>query len=223
MAMVIGLYAIEMIKRRKWYWAVLLIVLASLFHASALILLLCLMVSYLDFSRRRIQIAAVILSVGLYFGCDFILEHILVGPFAKYATYLESQFMAGNHFFVVFYSVFVFVLVVYFSKQLCEEDKEFKNLIPVLFLGTALSLLSTKHYIIERMASYITIYNIRVVAQVLTLFKNKAQKWNYRLAVCSAVIISIAAFSFGIMNDRYWIRPFRLNEKFLYEVDFFKE
>ncbi len=223
MAMVIGLFALEMIKRRKWYWAVLITLLASLFHVSALILLVCLAVSYLDFSKRRVWMTAVILSVVLYVGCDFILEHVLVGPFAKYADYLESQFMAGNHVLVVFYPLFVFGLVVYFRKQLCKEDKDFKNLIPILFLGTVLSIMSTKHYIIERMALYMIFYNIRVVAQVLALFKNRAQKWNYQLAVYSAVVISFGAFAFGIMTDRYGICPYQLNENYLYRVEFFKD
>lgn len=223
MAMVIGLFALETIKRRKWYWTIPLVLLASLFHSSALILLLCLAFSYVDFSQRKTQVIAVGASVVLFFGCDFLLEHILVGPFAKYADYLDSQFMAGNHVLVVFYPLFVFVLMMYFSKKLCKADRDFKNLIPVLFLGTVLSILSTKHYIIERMALYITIYNIRVVAQILALFKNKAKKWNYQLAVYSAVLISIGAFAFGIMNDRYWIRPFRLNEQYLYQVDFLKD
>lgn len=223
MAMVIGLFALEMIKKRKWYWAILLIFLASLFHASALILLVCLVASYIDFTNKKVQLTAVVLSVVLYVGCDFILKHALVGPFAKYADYLNSQFMAGNHVLVVFYPLFVFGLVVYFGKQLCEEDKDFKNLIPVLFLGTVLSIMSTKHYIIERMSLYITFYNIRVVAQVLALFKSKAHKWNYQLAVYSAVLISIGAFAFGIMNDRYDIWPYKLNEHYLYVVDFFRD
>lgn len=223
MAMVIGLYVLEMIKKRKWYWAISLTLAASLFHASALILLVCLVASYLDFSKRSIWMTAVIISVVLYVGCDFILEHVLIGPFAKYADYLESQFMAGNHVLVVFYPLFVFGLIVYFRKQLCKADKNFKNLIPVLFFGTVLSIMSTKHYIIERMALYIIFYNIRVVAQVLALYKNGAQKWNYQLAVYSAVIISYAAFAFGIMNDRYGICPYKLNENHLYRVEFFKD
>lgn len=223
MAMVIGLFAIEMIKKRKWYFAVLLTVLASLFHASALILLVCLAVSFIDFSKKKVWITALVLSVGVYFGSDTILRYILVGPFAKYRDYLESPFMNGNHFLVVFYPVFVFALVAYFYKRLCKEDKQFKNLFTVLFLGTILSILSTKHYIIERMALYITIYNIRVVAQILALFKNKMQKWNYQMAVYCAVFISIAAFAFGIKNDRYGISPFELNKSYLYHVDFFKD
>lgn len=223
MAMVIGLYAFEMMKKKKWYWAIVLTLLASLFHVSALILLVCLVFSYIDFSKRKVQIIAVGISVASYFGCDFLLEHILVGPFAKYADYLESQFMDGNHILIVFYPVFVFVLVLFFGKKLCKEEPEFKRMIPVLFLGTVLSIMSTKHYIIERMALYSTIYDIRVVAQVLALFKKEAQKWNYQMAVYSAVLISIGAFAFGITTDRYWIRPYRLNEIYLHDVDFFKD
>lgn len=223
MAMVIGLFAIEMIKKRKWYFAVLFILFASLFHASALILLVCLAISFLDFSKKKVWITAVMLSVGIYFGSGILLQYILVGPFAKYRDYLESRFMNGNHFLVVFYPVFVFALVLCFYKRLCKEDKQFKSIFAVLFFGTVLSILSTKHYIIERMALYITIYNIRVVAQILALFKSKMQKWNYQLAVYCAVFISIGAFAFGIKNDRYGISPFELNRSYLYDVDFFKD
>ena len=194
-----------------------------MFHASALILLVCLAVSFIDFSKKKVWITSVVLSIGVYFGSGIILRYILVGPFAKYRDYLESRFMNGNHFLVVFYPVFVFALVVCFYKGLCKEDKQFKNLFSVLFLGTMLSILSTKHYIIERMALYITIYNIRVVAQILALLKNKMQKWNYQLAVYCVVCISIAAFAFGIKNDRYGISPYELNKSYLYQVNFFKD
>lgn len=223
MAMVMGLFALEMIKRRKWKWAIVWILIASTFHISALVLLVCLAFSYIDFTERKVQVAAVAISALLYVGCDFILEHVLVGPFAKYAIYLDSQFMNGNHFLVIFYNVFVYGLVLYFQKRLLKEDKAFKQLLPVLFLGTVLSVMSTKHYVIERMALYITIYNIQVVAQVLALFKARMSRWNYCLAMYSAVIISVGAFAFGIKSDRYGICPYKLNKSFLYQVEFFKE
>lgn len=222
MAMAIGLYALEMIRRRKWYWAVPLTLFAATFHVSALILLVCLLFSYIDFTKRAVQVAAVAVSVAIYVSCDFILQHILVGPFAKYADYLDSQFMAGNHILVVFYPIFVFVLVVVFEKKLIGVDKDFTNILPVLFLGMALSVMSTKHYIIERMALYITFYNIRMVPQLMAQFKAHKETWDYQLSVYCVLVVSIGAFAFGIMNDRYWIRPYRLNESYLYQVNYFK-
>lgn len=214
MAMVIGLYVVEMIKKRKWYWAMVLTLLATLFHSSAFILLVGLIFSYLDFTRRKVQIIAVGTALVLYIGCDFFLEHVLVGPFAKYADYLESPFMMSNHIFAVYYPILVFLLVAFYGKKLCAQDKEFKRLIPVLFLGTFLALLTTKHYIIERMSLYITFYNIRVVAQILALYK-KEDKWNYGLATSSAIIVSIFAFIFSLMNDRYGILPYQRNEYYM--------
>lgn len=223
MAMVIGLYVMEMIKKRKWYWAVLLTLLASTFHISAIILLLALAVSYIDFSKRSVRITAVAIGVGLYLGCDFILEHILIGPFERYAYYLDTQFMNGNHILVVFYPIAVFVALVVFSGKLCRSDEKLIHLIPVLFLGMVMSLLSTKHYIVERMALYITIYNIRIVPQIMIQLRNKEDNWNFKLANICVLVISIGAFGFGILNDRYWIRPYRLNEQYLYQMDYFKQ
>lgn len=222
MAMVMGLFALEMIKRRNWKLALVWIGIASTFHISALILLVCLAFSYIDFTERKVQLIAVVISVLLYVGCDTILEHVLVGPFAKYAIYLDSQFMNGNHFLVIFYNVFVYGLVLYFQKRLLKEDGCFKCLLPVLFLGTALSIMSIQHYVIERIALYITIYNIQVVAQVLDLFKRRMSQWNCCLAMCSAVLISVGAFAFGIKSDRYGICPYKLNKGYLYQVEFFE-
>lgn len=223
MAMVIGLYALEMMKKRKWGLVILLTFCASLFHVSALILLVGLAFSYIKLDTKKVWTIAILTSVVLYFGCDFILQHLLVGPFEKYADYLGSQFMNGNHILVVYYPIFCFGLVAFFYKKLCKVDENFSRIFPVLFLGIVLGILSTKHYIIERMALYITLYNIRIVEQVLALFKNEAQKWNYQLAVYSAIVISAGAFVFGISNDRYWIRPYKLNETYLYEHDWFKD
>ena len=137
MAMAIGLYALEMIRKKKWYWAVALILAASLFHSSALILLLGLLCYCIDFSNRKVQAAAAAGALVLYFGCDFFLEHILIGPFAKYRDYLDSQFMAGNHILIVYYPIFVFVLAVFFRKKLCEEDESFSKMYLILSLNKA--------------------------------------------------------------------------------------
>lgn len=216
MAMVIGLYAIEMMKKRKWYWTLLLVCIAALFHSSAFILLLGLGFSYIDFTKKKVQIVALVTALLLYVGCDFILWHVLVGPFEKYRGYLVSVFMMSNHIFAVFYPMIVFLFVVIYGKRLCAWDKEFKRLIPVLFMGSFLALLTTKHYIIERMSLYITLYNIRVVAMILALFiKNAQDKWDHHVAIVRAVIVCVGAFVLSLLNDRYGILPYEVNKRHL--------
>ena len=92
----------------------------------------------------------------------------------------------------------------------------------MLFLGAVLTILSTKHYIIERTALYMMIYNIRLVPMIVHRFHRKKQNWNYHLAVISTLIISMSAFVFGITSDRYWIVPYKIAEEQIQHVPLFK-
>lgn len=221
MAMVIGLYAYEMIKQRKSYWVVLLTLLAAMFHVSALMLLLCLFVSYIDVNQKKLFRLYVIFSLIICFGCDYILQHIFVGPFAKYADYLQSRFMKGNNILVVYYPILLFVFVVLFYKKICDSDKTFSAMFPILFLGAVLCVMSTKHYLLERMALYVTIYNIRVIPQIVSIVKAKMSKSVVCLALYGMLVLNIGAYAYGLMIDRYGIVPYRWNEMYMHKVAFF--
>lgn len=222
MAMIIGLFAIEQMKRNKWYLAVPLVLLSSCFHASALILLLYFAASYINWRKRWVQITAVLLSVIAYLGCDYILQIVLVGPFEKYRDYLNSSFMRGNPYIMVFYPVFCIILFFIVKRDIFGKSHTLDKLVPMLFIGLVLTILSTKHYIIERMALYITIYNIRLVPMIVHHFNRKGQQWNYQLATICALIISTSAFVFGITSDRYTILPYQVATEQLENVPLLK-
>lgn len=210
MAIVIGLFALEFIRRRRWYLAVPLALFAASFHASALVLLLYLLLSYVNWRPRWVRIFAVASGVLLYAGCDFLLEHAVVGPFAKYADYLNSPFMEGNPFWVVFYPVFCVVVFLVFRKDVKDESHTLDNVVPVIFVGMVLELLSTRHYIIERIALYATIYNVNLVSMVVCHVKDRGQRRNEWLAIACALLIGAGAFVFGITSDRYAIVPYQV-------------
>lgn len=222
MSVVIGLYAIEQMRKRKWYFACPLVLLSSSFHASALILLFYYVLSYINWKKRWIQISAVVLSVIAYIFCDDILQMVLIGPFEKYKGYLTSSFMRGNSVIMVFYPVFCIIVFLIFKQKIQGKSHTLDNLVPMLFVGMVLTILSTKHYIIERMALYITVYNIRLVAMVVHHFYKNRQQWNYHLATICALIISIGAFVFGITSDRYLIVPYKVAQEQLENVPMLK-
>lgn len=202
---------------------VLLSLLAASFHSSAVIILLCLAVSYIDIKNTRLFRIFVVFTVIFFVGFDQILNSLLIGPFEKYTSYLDSQFMGGNHILVVYYPIIMFALVMIFFNPLCDTDKNFTRMIPILFLGVVLSIMTTRHYILERMSLYITIYNIRLVPQLLSAIQKKKSKDFHDLAIFAVLVLCINAFAFGIMNDRYGILPYRLNKEFMYEVPYFDE
>lgn len=223
MAMIIGFFAIEQMRRQKWYFVIPCVLIASCFHISALILLLYYLISYIKWEKRWVQVTAIVLSVVAYVGCDFFLEKCLIGPFARYKDYLNSVFMEGNPILIVFYPVFVVVLFFVFCKKNGGKEQKYnQRLVPMLFLGAFLTILSTKHYIIERTALYMMIYNIRLVPMIVHKFYRKKQNWNYHLAVISTLIISMSAFIFGITCDRYWIVPYKIAEEQIELVPLFK-
>lgn len=222
MAMIIGLFAIEQMRRNKWYFAVPLVLLSSCFHASALVLLFYFAVSYINWRKRWVQLSALLLSIIVYVGCDEILKVVLVGPFEKYRDYLNSTFMAGNSWIMVFYPVFCVVLFFVVFSDMKENNASFDKLIPMLYVGIFLTILSTRHYIIERTALYMTIYNIRIVPMLVHHYCRKKQQWNYQLATICALIVGTSAFVFGITSDRYRIVPYQIATEQLERVPLLK-
>lgn len=216
MAMVIGLYAMEMIKKRRIAPCILFIGAAALFHSSAIILLAGLALSFIDFTKRRVQIGAAVIAIVNYMGCDFFLKYALVGPFEKYQGYLDSFFMTKNHVFAVYFQILLWIFLLIFSKKLMKQDGFSKRLLPVMCLGAFLAFMTTRHYIIERMSLYITVYNIRIGPQILSLFKK--DRWNYKAAVCSALVIGLGAFAFLLRADRYGIVPYQFNQGYIHEL-----
>lgn len=88
-------------RQRKWYLACPLVLLSSSFHASALILLLYYALSYVNWRKEGVRVAAILISLTVFVFLDGILENVLIGPFERYRDYLDSSFMQGNTFVTV--------------------------------------------------------------------------------------------------------------------------
>lgn len=221
-AMVIGLFALEMIREKKIYKALIYIVAATMFHFSAWILLLGVFVSYIDIDKKKLFWFYVSFSILLCIECDNILESILIGPLARYAVYLKSSFMGGNSILIMYYPIAAFVLVVCFYKFLYEKDESIKRMIPVMFLGTLLCAMTAKHYVIERVGLYIAFYNIRIIPQIISIIRDRLEKEIFQMALYGILLGCITSFGFNLKLDRYGIIPYCLNEIHLYEVPFFE-
>ena len=129
--------------------------------------------------------------------------------------------MKGNNILVVYYPILLFVFVVLFYKKICDSDKTFSAMFPILFLGAVLCVMSTKHYLLERMALYVTIYNIRVIPQIVSIVKAKMSESVVCLALYGMLVLNIGAYAYGLMIDRYGIVPYRWNEMYMHKVSFF--
>lgn len=221
-AMAIGLFVFEKLKEKKIGLAFLLSLVAAMFHLSALVLVLCILVSLIGPEKRRLFKIYVIFSIIIAVSCDYILEYVFVGPFAKYAGYMESQFMGKSHILFVYYPITMFAFVICFYKQLHSVDEKLSRLIPVLFLGTVLCFMSTRHYLFERFALYITFYNIRIVPQLLSTIRTRLSRDVFYVSVYITIIISISAYSFALINDRYGIYPYRVNKIYLEQIPMFE-
>ena len=222
MAVVIGLFAIEQMRQRKWYLACPLVLLSSSFHASALILLLYYALSYVNWRKEGVRVAAILISLTVFVFLDGILENVLIGPFERYRDYLDSSFMQGNTFVTVFYPVFCVILFFIVQNRIEDKSHTLDNVVPMIFLGMVFTILSTRHYIIERVALYMTVYNIRLIPMIVRSFYKKEQKWNYQLATICTLVISMGAFVFGITSERYLIVPYKVAEEQLEHVPMFK-
>jgi hypothetical protein len=165
-ALCILLFTYNYIKERRAGKFILTVLLASLFHKTALIFLIIYPVAYINLGKYHI-IAAVLAFLIFYAFKDWLLifmsENLQDGRFDNYLTGEANKLTLSG--FIIQFSIFIFSL--YYYKPYTKENKNALILYNMSFIGLVFQLFSSFIAEFFRVSMYFSIFNCILVPNAL--------------------------------------------------------
>ena len=168
-AATICLLAFPFLKKRKLIFFVLVVLLASAFHISALFLLPFYWILNWKVDGRIYGVIAAI-SLPIYLFSTQAAQFLTHYLFQNYAGYIGSHYWAGLGKRYVIFPAIYFVAVWFFRKRLLNQDEKNRILINSSFYVLILYVFSTHHMILERFSIYLFMYAMVLLPKLVCTF-----------------------------------------------------
>ena len=180
-------YSYSFLKERNWLKYLFGILLASLFHISALIVIPCYLFAHMKCTLKN---AAILNCIFIFFYCtfDWYIEFIVLSFFSDYAGYIDSHiYWNGNSFIYAIFPLIIYVttcLLFHWNKNYVHNI-----LMNYSFFSFVFSVLITKHFIIERFSIYFSIHLILLIPELISCCNSEKRK-----NIASVFILLICTF-----------------------------
>lgn len=156
----------------------LLIVFASLFHQSALILIpIYFLVRFKAWSKATLILicSAVVIVIGFEQFSSILFNAIGDTQYSHYQSFQEG---GANILRVVVYAAPL--LIAYLGRDKLRESCNYSDVIVNMsILGLVFMIISTQNWIFARFTIYFTLYQILLISWTIKLFRNQDQKLYY--------------------------------------------
>lgn len=205
-AMAIILLTYKYLREQKFFYFILFVLLASLFHASALIFLIAYPISHININLKQIIGIILALMISIYFS-SFIKQIIrYIAWTDTLASYADRQVTLNYSGFIIQISIFMFCWA--FKDKVLEKDHKNITLYNLLFLGLVFQSFSTIVAEFFRVSHYFSIFNIILISKAIDVIDHKGLKMYVYMVILSIFIIyffrsgSFQEFAF------FWDQPF---------------
>lgn len=201
LAILIFIYSIQYISEKKFLYYVCLILLASTFHNSALILLPLYFLGYAKFKMNKFYIGIIfLLYILVFLSKDYLTPviNLLVSSFneGNYQVY-DEEGVSGSGFGIILLSIF-FILVLISSKKQTENNKIIYHLSIMYFILIPFGLIIM---MLGRISMYFSVYLIVIYPLVFNSINNKFYKYAFLFLL---FMITFTGF-FGFFKSPIWI------------------
>ena len=213
------------IKTRKIIPVIILAVLASLFHYTAIVFIpFCLLAFFIKPTKKTIIIYSTV-SIGLLIVC-LILKNTDINPvniLAKIATsitgkdyigYIDSKWFENGLDFRYIIMPVVLAIIMLLCYFLGWKNKDESHvLLWFMLINTSIWSFITYAFIIERFSMFIFIFSIIAIPSAFSYFKEKSKKTSDNIYVVSVfTIIGLFAYNYWGMNMNFHgIIPYTVN------------
>ena len=197
--------AILLIKDKKnIIWSVVLVIIASLFHKSALLFLPVIFTKYLTFKKTYVYFLIILYFIIFAFSYfsffHSIIYKIIDLFFQNYAHYLNEQSNDAvkiNSGLGILFSLINFSIILYFRNIFLEKD-----FMKVIFFSTIIYYLLTPLSLINgeflRLLVYFQVFLIIIIPLVFSAIKNKKLKYIYLI---TNILFSLHTLKSFFNND----------------------
>lgn len=213
LVIVIGLKFLANNQTKKF---VLSVILASMFHKSAIIFLILLLFKNIKFKKEsNIIIIVVLLSIfGFIFGKNIMLISMkLISTYEKYlsTSYINSSYITAGLYTLTSFCFLLFGIIVPSKKCIAEEqqkDRKYDLLKYILAIGTVISAISMKIAVFSRIYLYFGFFAIIWLSDNLELLQNKNNKFLWKsilyLSTLTYVIVISKFDWFGVFPYEFF-------------------
>lgn len=204
-AIAIIFYAFKYIKHDKKIKYILCCVIASCIHISALLMIPFIIVFNfkLDNKKRIILIILLLITQPVI---EIVIKYII--QFTPYAWYYTSQYNTGNSsMLLILINMIIFILNSFYYNKETKEDKEFKILTNINFIGMCIILLSSSIPLVNRLVRYFTIFQILLIPKIFE--KEKNQKLRIILKIVTLGILFITMYYQIIILGGEGVYPYK--------------
>lgn len=180
-----------------------LILIASLFHTSALLILPLYFILNINLNAKRM---VYVLLIGFIMSLSFNFIFSTIQRYF-YNDYTQASFgMTGGNIKTVMIALIYFILTMICKKSLINRSKYNNILINWSFLNLALSIFSLNTWIITRLMAYSSIFLVLLIPEIVVSIKNK-----YIKIIVLMFLISLTLFEHFnmIMNPINKLIPYQ--------------
>lgn len=208
---IILLAYIYFLKKGKLIKYILSVLIASLFHQSALIMLILIAFKNAKFKKEYFSYS-IYLSIIFFFTANILFE-LFTKLFPVYENYAESKFFESNYFGALINSLVAFsfyvigVIANKFDKRTNEKD-ETDFFAFVIMLNFIFYVLTIKISIFNRITTYFNIFNIVWIPKLISNIKNDKNRWNVRIIIFICIIFYWAIISI-YRPEWYGVIPYK--------------
>lgn len=169
----VGVYCLLENKRICFF---LFVILASLFHNTAIIFIVVYFLKYFKLNIKYLTIT-IMISFGITFFFDKLI-FIVFQIFPAYTSYITSSYM-GNEVKLatvlnLIINLIVFVWIFYMHKR--SNDPTDEALIKIFFIGVCISVISFEFTLLDRVSELFTVFMIVLIPNSISLIKSSKMK-----------------------------------------------
>lgn len=233
MAGIIALFALPFLKKRQFYFYLPVILLAALFHQSALIMIPFFFINLLPVTNKAVLAAFAGVTLVIYCNTHHILNFVTRYWYRGYqpdnehvVTSFEFPFALGT--------LVVFVLLFLGRQHLCRRDRGNAAYLNYAFFALFFALMGTRHAILDRLSIYfilaapvslaILVEELATVegrpagvAQLFALSKRRGSQ--YVATIVLLVAGSLTLHHFALTKDHHGVVPYQT----VFQQPFYRE
>lgn len=198
-------YSYKYIKDNSLLKFITLVVIASLFHNSALLFLPLYFILKINLNIKKISFFT---FSGIFITLFFNQIISLVQTFL-YGEYTATSFgMTAGNINNVIIALIYFCLALFFKKPLLERSNANRILINWSFVNFILSLMSMKIWLITRLMDYSSIYLILLVPEIIVSVRDKTSR---TLLTMIIILFTLVLYINNFSDPSNMLIPYQMN------------
>lgn len=164
------IFSYKYLRERKMYKFIILVLLASLFHSTALVFLIAYPLVYLKLGIKHLVVLISASLIDILFNSQIysLLKNFIFNE--QYEYYLNNEESLNYSGFLIQLSIFLFCLI--FKKVILTKSPENITFYNLIFIGLIFQLFATNIAVVFRISLYFSIFSIILVSNVISSFKD---------------------------------------------------